>query len=228
MRVFLADDHPLFRIGLRIALEQQTDIQLIGEASDGFSAVEKIRVDPPDVSLIDVDMPGISGIRVIRMLRKAHPQMKIIVLSTYDDKNYIHGAMQAGADGYVLKCVEVAELVRIMKSFSEGHQVVSPYLVNLSLDFKAAMSTTGEVKKVEYPALTHREKEILRSIIEGQSNKEISHTLCVSVETVKSHIKSIYYKLHAKNRVEAVTVAIKQDVLSQNGIPLSWHPPKIT
>jgi len=221
MRVFLADDHPLFRIGLRIALDQETDIQLIGEASDGFSAVEKIRVDPPDVSLIDVDMPGISGIRVIRMLRKAHPQMKIIVLSTYDDKNYIHGAMQAGADGYVLKCVEVAELVRIMKSFFEGHQVVSPYLVNLSLDFKATISTTGEDKKVEYPVLTHREKEILRSIIEGQSNKEISHTLYVSVETVKSHIKSIYHKLQVKNRVEAVTVAIKQNVLPQNGIPLN-------
>lgn len=221
MRVFLADDHPLFRIGLRIALDQETDIQLIGEASDGFSAVEKIRVDPPDVSLIDVDMPGISGIRVIRMLRKAHPQMKIIVLSTYDDKNYIHGAMQAGADGYVLKCVEVAELVRIIKSFFEGHQVVSPYLVNLSLDFKATISTTGEVKKVEYPVLTHREKEILRSIIEGQSNKEISHTLYVSVETVKSHIKNIYHKLQVKNRVEAVTVAIKQNVLPQNGIPLN-------
>jgi len=221
MRVFLADDHPLFRIGLRIALDQETDIQLIGEASDGFSAVEKIRVDPPDVSLIDVDMPGISGIRVIRMLRKAHPQMKIIVLSTYDDKNYIHGAMQAGADGYVLKCVEVAELVRIIKSFFEGHQVVSPYLVNLSLDFKTIISTTGEVKKVEYPVLTHREKEILRSIIEGQSNKEISHTLYVSVETVKSHIKSIYHKLQVKNRVEAVTVAIKQNVLPQNGIPLN-------
>ncbi|OHE18763.1 MAG: DNA-binding response regulator [Syntrophobacterales bacterium GWC2_56_13] len=221
MRVFLADDHPLFRIGLRIALDQETDIQLIGEASDGFSAVEKIQVDPPDVSLIDVDMPGISGIRVIRMLRKAYPQMKIIVLSTYDDKNYIHGAMQAGADGYVLKCVEVAELVRIIKSFFEGHQAVSPYLVNLSLDFKATVSTSGEVKKVEYPVLTHREKEILRSIIEGQSNKEISHTLYVSVETVKSHIKSIYHKLQVKNRVEAVTVAIKQNVLPQNGIHLN-------
>jgi DNA-binding NarL/FixJ family response regulator len=209
MRVFLADDHPLFRIGLRIALDQETDIQLIGEASDGFSAVEKIRVDPPDVSLIDVDMPGISGIRVIRMLRKAHPQMKIVVLSTYDDKTCIHAAMQAGADGYVLKCVEVAELVRIMKSFFEGHQVVSPYLVNLSLDFKATISTTGE-----YPVLTHREKEILQSIIEGQSNKEISQTLYVSVETVKSHIKSIYHKLQVKSRVEAVTVAIKQNILS--------------
>jgi DNA-binding NarL/FixJ family response regulator len=213
MRVFLADDHPLFRIGLRIALDQEADIHLIGEASDGFSAVEKIRADPPDVSLIDVDMPGISGIRVIRMLRKAYPQMKILVLSTYDDENYIQGAMQAGADGYVLKCVEVAELVRIMKSFCEERQVVSPYLVNLSLDYNEAGSVNEEVKHVEDPILTHREKEILRSIIQGQSNREISQTFCVSIETVKSHIKSIYHKLQVKNRVEAVTIAMKKNVL---------------
>jgi DNA-binding NarL/FixJ family response regulator len=214
MRVFLADDHPLFRIGLRIALEQEEDVQLIGEASDGFSAVEKIRADPPDVSLIDVDMPGMSGIRVIRVLRQAYPQMKILVLSTYDDEKYVQGAMQAGADGYVLKCVEVAELVRIIKSFCEGRLVVSPYLVNLALDPKATIKTLDEVAPVESPALTHREKEILQSLIQGQSNKEISDSLCVSVETVKSHIKSIYYKLHVKNRVEAVTAAIKKNILS--------------
>jgi DNA-binding NarL/FixJ family response regulator len=214
MRVFLADDHPLFRIGLRIALDQEADVQLIGEASDGFSAVEKIRADPPDVSLIDVDMPGISGIRVIRVLRQAYPQMKILVLSTYDDEKYVQGAMQAGADGYVLKCVEVAELVRIIRSFCEGRRVVSPYLVNLTLDPRATVKTLDEDAAVELPTLTHREKEILRSLIQGQSNKEISDSLCVSVETVKSHIKSIYHKLHVKNRVEAVTAAIKKNVLS--------------
>jgi len=213
MRVFLADDHPLFRIGLRIALEQEADIQLIGEASDGFTAVEKIQADPPDVSLIDVDMPGISGIRVIRMLRKSFPQMKILVLSTYDDENYILGAMQAGADGYVLKCVEVAELVRIIKSFCEGRQVVSPFLVNLSLDSKKARHAAEEIKEVDDPVLTQREKEILRSLIQGQSNKEISESFYVSVETVKSHIKSIYQKLQVRNRVEAVTVTLKRNVL---------------
>ncbi len=214
MKVFLADDHPLFRIGLRIALDQEADIQLIGEASDGFSAVERIRADPPDVSLIDVDMPGMSGIRVIRILRQAYPEMKILVLSTYDDEKYVQGAMQAGADGYVLKCVEVAELVRIIKSFCGGHQVVSPYLVNLALEPGGTAGAFEEAVSVESPVLTHREKEILQSIIQGQSNKEISDSLCVSVETVKSHIKSIYHKLQVKNRVEAVTVAMKKNVLA--------------
>ena len=165
------------------------------------------------MSLIDVDMPGISGIRVIRMLRKGFPQMKILVLSTYDDENYILGAMQAGADGYVLKCVEVAELVRIIKSLCEGRQVVSPFLVNLSLDSKKARHPAEEIKEGDDPVLTQREKEILRSLIQGQSNKEISESFYVSVETVKSHIKSIYQKLQVRNRVEAVNVALKRNVL---------------
>ncbi len=224
MRVFLADDHPLFRIGLRIALDHVPDIQLIGEASDGYGAVEKIRADPPDVSLIDVDMPGISGIRVIRLLRKAFPEMKILVLSTYDDENYINSAMQAGADGYVLKCIEVDELVRIIKSFCDGSPVVSPYLVNLSLDFKAPVKSAATAEDLGYPLLTHREKEILQSIIRGQSNKEISHTFCVSVETVKSHVKSIYHKLQVKNRVEAVTVTIEKNLLPhQPTLPKKSH-----
>jgi DNA-binding NarL/FixJ family response regulator len=214
MKVFLADDHPLFRMGLKLALEQEAEIQLSGEASDGFSAVEKIRADPPDVALIDVDMPGMSGIRVIRVLRKAYPDMKILVLSTYDDESYVHGAMQAGADGYVLKCVEVAELVRIIKSYCEGRQVVSPYLVNLSMDSRGPESVIEDAREADARVLTHREKEILRSLIQGQSNKEISQNLCVSVETVKSHIKSIYHKLQVKNRVEAVTAAMKKNVLS--------------
>lgn len=214
MKVFLADDHPLFRMGLKLALEQEADIQLGGEASDGFSAVDRIRADPPDVALIDVDMPGMSGIRVIRVLRKAYPDMKILVLSTYDDESYVHGAMQAGADGYVLKCVEVAELVRIIKSFWEERQVVSPYLVNLSVDAGAAKRVSDESGDGDDPVLTHREQEILRALIQGQSNREISQHLYVSVETVKSHIKSIYHKLQVKNRVEAVTAAMKKNVLS--------------
>lgn len=133
MNIFLADDHPLFRMGLRIALDREDGLKVIGEASDGFSAVEKIQGNPPDLSLIDVDMPGISGIRAIRILRKVMPDMKILVLSTYDDEKYINDAMLAGADGYVLKCVEVADLVKIIRSVFEGRQFVSPFLVNLAL-----------------------------------------------------------------------------------------------
>ncbi len=207
MRVFLADDHPLLRIGLRLSLSQENDIEIIGEASDGFSAVEKIQADPPDVSLIDVDMPGISGIGAIRILRKAIPKMKILVLSTYNDEEYIRDAMRAGADGYVLKSVGINELVRIIKCLSEGQPTVSPYLVNLTLGLEAEQNDSENMKT---PLLTLREKEILQFITQGKGNKEISDTLCISLETVKSHTKNIYKKLKVKNRVEAAMMAIKK------------------
>lgn len=210
MNIFLADDHPLFRIGLRIALDEEDGLKVIGEASDGFSAVEKIQSNPPDLCLIDVDMPGISGIRAIRILRKAMPQMKILVLSTYDDEKYVHEAMLAGADGYLLKCVEVADLVKVIRSVFEGRPIVSPFLVNLALEIDSA--DTGE------PAcpvtLTQREKDILKALIDGRSNKEISDALFISIETVKTHIKSIYQKLQVKNRVEATLLAMKKKLLS--------------
>jgi DNA-binding NarL/FixJ family response regulator len=211
MNIFLADDHPLFRMGLRIALDQEDEMKVIGEASDGFSVVEKIQKNPPHLSLIDVDMPGISGIRAIRILRKAIPDMKILVLSTYDDEKYINEAMSAGADGYLLKCIEVEDLVKVIRSVCEGKPIVSPFMLNLSVE-----SGTGvaEEELVEPTALTHREKEILKAIIDGRSNKEISDLLFISIETVKSHIKSIYHKLQVKNRVEATLIAMKKKLLS--------------
>ncbi len=199
MRIFLADDHPLLRTGLRLGLSQYNDIEISGEARDGFAAVEKIQADPPDLSLIDVDMPGISGIGAIRILQESTPEMKILVLSSYNDEKYIRDAMRAGADGYVLKSVSTSELVRIIRCFCQGQSIVSPYLVNLTLDLKEKEepeSTTG----VE---LTEREREILKCITDGKSNKEISDSLFVSVETVKSHVKNLYKKLNVKNRVEA-------------------------
>jgi len=210
MNIFLADDHPLFRIGLRIALDQEEEMRVIGEASDGFSAVEKIQSNPPDLSLIDVDMPGISGIRAIRILRKAMPEMKILVLSTYDDEKYIHEAMLAGADGYLLKCVEVADLVKVIRSVCEGRQIVSPFLVNLAIE---GGTGDGSEEPTGSIVLTQREKEILKAIIDGLSNKEISDSLFISIETVKSHVKSIYQKLHVRNRVEAAQVAMRKRLL---------------
>lgn len=127
--VFIADDHPLIRFGLRLSLEQIDGIKVIGEAIDGYSAIEKILESPPDVALVDVDMPGLSGTSAIRVLRKTLPELKIIVLSTYHNENYIRETMDAGADGYVLKNVAVDELAEIIKSFVEGTSLVSPYLI---------------------------------------------------------------------------------------------------
>ncbi len=209
IKIFFADDHPLLRVGLRCSLAQEKGFELIGEAADGFDAVEKIQADPPDVSLIDMDMPGLSGIDIIRILRKTFSQMKIIVLSTYKDENYIQGAMKAGANGYVLKCVCFKELAKIIRAFHEGKKRVSPYLVNLTL---CGDDEEKEVKAASYK-LTQREKEILKYIYNGKGNREISDYLNISIETVKSHVKSVYRKLNAKNRVEASRMAIENKLL---------------
>ena len=211
MRVFLSDDHPLFRIGMRLSFEQEDHIDLVGEASDGYSSVERILSSNPDVSLIDVDMPGMSGIGVVRILRKAGFQNKIIILSTYNDENYIRDAMDAGADGYVLKCVEGSELVRILRSMHEDKPTVSPYLVNLALNpnvNQAYMNSALEGAA----ALTSREREILDCLSDCQSNKEISTTLNISVETVKSHLRSLYKKLNVRSRGEAAKLVMSMKI----------------
>lgn len=206
MRVFLADDHPLLRTGLRLSLSQETDIEIAGEASDGFGAVEKIQADPPDIALIDVDMPGISGVEVIRILLKTDLDTKMLVLSSYNEEKYIRDAMRAGADGYILKNVSVSELLRIIRHLHQGQRVVSPYLINLAME---PVENKGNSEEMDDASLTHREKEILELMAEGKSNKEISESLFISLETVKSHVKNILKKLNVKSRVEAVIAAIE-------------------
>jgi DNA-binding NarL/FixJ family response regulator len=128
--VFIADDHPLIRFGLRLSLEDTDGIRVIGEAIDGYSAIEKILKTPPDVALVDVDMPGLSGTGAIRVLRRSLPMLRIIVLSTYHHDEYIRETMDAGADGYVLKNVNVDELARIIKSYAARTSIASPCLIN--------------------------------------------------------------------------------------------------
>jgi DNA-binding NarL/FixJ family response regulator len=202
IRVFLADDHPLFRAGLRLSLNAASDIEVVDEAGNSFDAVEKIKKHPPDVVLMDVDMPGLSGIAAIRMLHTALPDLKVVVLSSYNDTDYVNEAMRAGAIGYILKNVSIDELEQIIKSIHAGQTVVSPYLLNLSVEVTPPQNSlqTG---------LTTREKEVLKCIAQGKGNKDIARELFVSLETVKSHIRNIYKKLDVKNRIEASRAAFR-------------------
>lgn len=206
IRVFLADDHPLLRIGLKLSFQEESDLVVVGEAENGFLAIEKIQSDPPDVVLLDVNMPGLSGIAAIRVLRRSLSQMKIVVLSTYNDSHYVQEAMQAGADGYVLKSVDVSELKRIIRCFAAGQKVMSAYLLNHSIEVPPQDSLDV--------MLTRREQEILAAIAEGKANKEIAAALFVTTETVKTHVKNIYRKLQVKNRVEATQVANRRNLLT--------------
>jgi len=207
IRVFLVDDHPLLRVGLRISLSNHKDIEVVGEAENGFIAVEKILTSNPDFVLMDMDMPGLSGTEVIRVLRKSVMGLKIAVLSNYNDESFIRDAMNSGADGYILKNVDVNDLIKLIKSFHSGDQPLSPYLVNLSIDYEQKKVRSEPKSK---STLTIREKEVLKCIADGKRNRDIANELYVSLETVKSHVRSIFRKLNVKNRVEATNKAINE------------------
>lgn len=208
-KVFLADDHPLLRTGLRMSLSQHADIDFIGEANDGFKAVEMIKKNPPDVALIDVDMPGLSGMAAIRLLRKQYPDMKLLIFSSYSDRHYIEEAMQAGANGYILKSIDISELVDVIRAFSRNEQPMSPYLMDLAIEWKNASASENTEK-----LLTKREKQILECLARGQGSKEISDSLYISIDTVKTHIKNIFRKLDVKSRLEAVIAAKEKHLIS--------------
>ena len=203
IRIFLADDHPLLRAGLRMSLNRNEALTVMGEANNGFKAVQKILDDAPDVLLIDVDMPGLSGIEAIRVVRPSLPEMIILMLSNYSDEEYIKDAMEAGADGYISKNIEATDLIGLIKSFYHRTSVVSPYLINLSVSHSKPEAPPAS------PSfdLSSREKQVLFCISEGKSNKEISNDLFISLETVKSHTKNIFRKLKVNNRVEAANRA---------------------
>lgn len=220
-KVFLADDHPLLRTGLRISLSQHADIDFIGEANDGFKAVEKIKANPPDVALIDVDMPGLSGMAAIRLLRKHYPDMKLLILSSYSDRHYVEEAMQAGANGYILKSIDINELVDVIRAFARNEQVMSPYLMDLAIEWEnpagdenlSGSESAAPAESAE-ELLTKREKQVLECLARGQGNKEISDSLYISIETVKTHIKNIFQKLDVKSRLEAVIAAKEKHLIS--------------
>lgn len=201
--IFLADDHPLLRMGLSLAFQAKDTIRVVGEADNGFDAIERIKQVMPDVALMDIDMPGLSGTAAIRVLRRLYPSMKILVLSTYNDEHYIREAMGAGANGYILKTVDIDTLVEIVTSFNEGREIVSPYLLDLGISPQQPVS---EKEGADF-CLTKREKQVLKCLAEGKDNKQISTCLYLSIETVKTHMKSIFRKMDAKSRLDAVMKA---------------------
>jgi DNA-binding NarL/FixJ family response regulator len=201
--VFLADDHPLLRMGLSLAFNAKDNIRVVGESDNGFDAIEKIKKIVPDVALLDIDMPGLSGTAAIRVLRKVFFNMTILVLSSYNDENYVRDAMASGANGYILKTVDIDNLVEIITCFHQGTEIVSPYLLDLGI----RPEQVGAENKDNPFNLTKREKQILRCLADGNDNKQISTALFLSIDTVKTHMKSIFRKMNVKNRLEAVMKA---------------------
>ncbi len=217
IRLMIADDHELFRRGLRMVLEDEDDIEVIGEASDGEVAVELAREHAPDVVVMDVRMPGLTGIEAARRVKEEEPGTKILMLTISDEEDDLYEAIKAGANGYLLKEISIDEISHAVRSVHSGQSLISPSMASKLLDEFAAMIKKEEQKEeVPAPRLTPREMEVLEHVAQGMNNREIAKALFISENTVKNHVRNILEKLHLHSRMEAVVYAVREKLLEIN------------
>ncbi len=211
IRVLIADDHPLIREGLRHVLELDPKIKVVGEVGDGQGAINLARALRPDVILMDLKMPGTSGLEASRVIRREFPDIRILILTVAEDEEMLE-VIRTGASGYLLKDVEPAELLKAIYNVMEGKPALHPVVTRRLL---------GELDRLTAPkqeedgisALTEREKEVLMLIAQGESNKGIAKKLFISEKTVKNHITSIFRKLRVEDRTQAAIYAIKKRIV---------------
>ncbi|MEZ5170375.1 MAG: response regulator transcription factor [Acidimicrobiia bacterium] len=214
LRVLIVDDHALFRRGLELVLSQEDDIDVVGEATDGDAAVESAESLGPDVILMDVRMPGTSGIDAARKIREQHPATKILMLTVSDDERDLFDSVLAGADGYLLKEVSIEDVADAVRAVARGHGLVSPSLTpKLLSEFNAVARRAEDRRLAHTPRLTAREVEVLKLVAKGESNREIAEHLYIAENTVKNHIRNILEKLGLHSRMEAVVYALREKLL---------------
>jgi DNA-binding NarL/FixJ family response regulator len=211
IRVLIADDHTLVREGIAAMLRFYEDVEVVGEASDGKEAIEKASEIKPDVVLMDIAMPGLGGLEATVEIKKLHPDMKIIVLSQYDDKEYVSRFLKAGVSGYLLKKAVGSDLIAAIKAVIKGESYLYPSIAVSVIDGYLGK----EMPEVEdpYEKLTDREHQVLKLIAEGQSHKEIASTLGISAKTVVAHQTNISEKLDIHSRAGLIKFAIQKGVI---------------
>ena len=204
VRVLVVDDHPVVRSGLRALLEGQDDLEVAGEAADGAQALAAVAADPPDVVLLDLRMPVVDGVTVIERLRDSSPQVRVLVLTTYDADADIVRAVDAGATGYLLKDAPREELFRAVRAAARGEPVLAPAVAARLMRRTAASSL---------PTPTDRELDVLGLVAQGLTNRAIARRLRVSEATVKTHLVHVFAKLGVDDRTAAVTTALERGLL---------------
>lgn len=209
IRVVLADDHALVRQGISRFLEESGDITVVAEAGDGETALELVAEHQPDIAVIDIRMPKLSGVDLARRIKAEHPQVKILVLTAYDDEPYIFALLQAGADGYILKTADSTQLIKAVRLIAAGEPALDPTVAKRLLERVASgrVGLKGD-EVVERP--TDRELEVLRLAGKGLTNRAIGLELGISDRTVQGHLAKVYSKLHVNSRTEAVLKAMQQ------------------
>jgi len=209
--VLIVDDHALLREGLRALLEAAGDIEVVGEAVDGQQAIEACRKLDPDVVLMDVAMPGLGGLEATLEIRREQPRIRVLVLTQYDDREYVARFLKAGVAGYVLKRAAASDLVSAIRNVHRGGLVLDPGVA------REALGEAGPLRAAPgsdpYESLTDREKQVLRLVAEGHSSKEVAEVLGIAVKTAMSHREHVMEKLGLHNRTDLVRFALRRGVI---------------
>lgn len=208
IRVLLADDHAVVRQGIRRFLEEAGDIEVVAEAGDGREALERIGEHRPDVAVLDIRMPEMTGVEATRRIKERFPDVRVLILTAYDDHPYIFALLQAGADGYVLKTASGDELVQAVRTVYRGQSALSPEVATKVVQQTVTGKPATAAEQVE--PLTPRELDVLRLAARGLTNRAIGYELGISHRTVQGYLASIYGKLGVGSRTEAVTEAIRR------------------
>jgi two-component system response regulator NreC len=212
IRILLADDHTLFRQGVRTLLASETDMEVVGEAADGSAAAERAAELKPDVVLLDIGMPGPGSFETTRQIKRNRPETKVLFLTMYDDEDYLLEGMEVGANGYVLKDSPAIQLVAAVRDVYRGGSYLSPRMLSqLVNDFRTRVKTTDRTPR--FASLTPREKEVLKMLAEGNSVKEVATQLNLSVKTVEAHKFNLMRKLDIHNKAHLVQYAIQKKVI---------------
>ncbi|MER5262710.1 response regulator transcription factor [Actinosynnema sp. NPDC002837] len=210
-RVLLADDHALVRRGVRLILDGEPDLTVVAEAGDGAEAIEKARAERPDLAILDIAMPRLTGLQAARELSRLQPDLRILILTMYDNEQYFFEALKAGASGYVLKSVADRDLVEACRASMRGEPFLYPGAVTALI--RNYLDRVRDGADIPDKAITDREEEILKLVAEGHSSKDIAGLLVISVKTVERHRANLLQKLGLKDRLELTRYAIRAGLI---------------
>jgi two-component system nitrate/nitrite response regulator NarL len=215
LRIFLIDDHNLFRSGVKALLARQPDFEVVGEAADGLEGLKRAKELKPDVVLLDLNMPGISGLEAVQLLREELPQTEVLMLTVSEDAEDLMDALRAGARGYLLKNIDTEFLVDAVRRAARGEAVMSPQMTSkLVAGLQGGGRQTGSAAPGEHP-ISPRERQILLCLARGASNKEIARDLALAESTVKIHVQNILRKLNLTSRVQAAVYAVEHGIVEK-------------